>query len=345
MYDLIIIGGGPAGLSAALSAKRHSLKYLVIEKGVIANTVYNYPIARKLFSSPDEVELEPHALPLDRKPTREQTLAHYIDVATREQLYINTSEQVGRISAIEGGFSVKTNKGHYGTRTLLMAVGGFGRQRKLNVPGESESRVSYRFSEAHPYAFKNVLIIGGGNSAAEAAIFLVESGAKVTLSLRRASLDAEVDNDSVGALNHRASAKIKPWVREPLDRAASEGKLNVITSSEILDILPDSALLRLRQEARYLSEEIIEVPCDHIFALIGADPDTHLLEQAGAEIAPDGRPVYDPITHETTVPGLYVAGHLTRELHMKKAIEDGRQVVDYIASSVSDSSNRVLLAT
>jgi thioredoxin reductase (NADPH) len=190
-----------------------------------------------------------------------------------------------------------------------------------------------------------VLVIGGGNSAAEAAIFLVESGAKVTLSLRRASLDTDVENDSVGASDSRASAKIKPWVREPLDRAVSVGKLNVITSSEILDILPDSALLRLRHKPGYLLEEIIEVPCDHIFALIGADPDTHLLEQVGAEIAPDARPVYDPITHETTVPGLYVAGHLTRELHMKKAIEVGRQVVDYIASSVSDSSNRVLLAT
>lgn len=345
MYDLIIIGGGPAGLSAALSAKRHSLEYLVIEKGVIANTVYNYPIARQLFSSPDEVEIEPQALLYDRKPTREETLAHYIEIATREQLHINTCEQVELIGTIEDGFLIKTNKGDYRARTLLVAVGGFGRQRKLNVPGESESRVSYRFSEAHPYAFKNVLVIGGGNSAAEAAIFLVESGAKVTLSLRRASLDADVENDSIGASNNRTSAKIKPWVREPLDRAASEGKLNVITSSEILDILPDSAILRRRQEGRYLSEEIIEVPCDHIFALIGADPDTRLLEQAGAEIAPDGKPVYDPITHETTMPGLYVAGHLTRELHMKKAIEVGRQVVDYIASSVSDSSNRVLLVT
>jgi thioredoxin reductase (NADPH) len=345
MYDLIIIGGGPAGLSAALSAKRHSLKYLVIEKGVIANTVFEYPIARRLFSSPGEVELEPQALPHDRKPTREETLSHYIEIATREQLCIHTFEQVEQIGPIEGGFLVKTNKDSYSARTLLVAVGGFGRQRKLDVPGESTSRVSYHFSEAHPFAFKNVLVIGGGNSAAEAAIYLVESGARVTLSLRRASLDADVENDSIGASNNRASAKIKPWVREPLDRAASEGKLNVITSSEILDILPDSAILKLRGDARYLLEEIIEVPCEHIFALIGADPDTLLLEQPGAEIASDGRPVYDPITHETTVPGIYVAGHLTRELHMKKAIEVGRQVVDYIASSVSDFSNRVLLAT
>lgn len=344
MYDLIIIGGGPAGLSAALSAKRHNLNYLAIEKGVIANTVYNYPIARQLFSSSDEVELDPCALSRDRKPTREEALSHYVNVVKREQLNINTGEQVERVDALESGFLIKTGAGGYKARTVLVAVGGFGHQRRLDVPGESEARVSYRFSEAHPYALKNVLVIGGGNSAAEAAIFLADSGAKVTLSLRRASLDADVDNDSVGASNSKAAAKIKPWVREPLERAASEGNLNVITSSEILDILPDSVIIRVRN-GRGPLDKIIEVPCNHVFALIGADPDTHLLESAGAEIALDGRPVYDPVTHETTVPGLYVAGHLTRELHMKKAIEVGRQVVDYIALSISDRSNRVLLST
>ncbi len=345
MYDLIIIGGGPSGLSAALSAKRHSLDYLVIEKGVIADTVYNYPIARQLFSSPDEVELEPYALSRDRKPTREETLTHYIDIVKREQLSINTGERVKMIGAKEEGFFIQTDRREYEARAVLVAIGGFGHQRKLGVPGETSSRVSYHFSEAHPYALKNLLVIGGGNSAAEAALFLVESGARVTLSLRRASLDADVENDAVGESTGKARAKIKPWVREPLDRAASEGRLNIVISSEILDILPDSALLRLRREKQGSLEEIIEVPCDHIFALIGADPDTHLLEQAGAAIALDGRPVYDPITYETTLPGLYVAGHLTRELHMKKAIEVGRQVVNYIAASVSDQSSRALLAT
>jgi putative YpdA family bacillithiol system oxidoreductase len=331
MYDIIIIGCGPSGLAAALSAKRVALDFLVLERGFIANTVYNYPIARPLFSTSNEIELEPGALPIESKPTREDVLAHYANVITRERINIRTGEDVHNIVREGDFFAVLTSAAQYKARRVLVATGGFGRQRLLNVPGETTDRVSYRFTEAHPYALKQVLVIGGGNSAAEAALFLAESGANVTLSLRQSSLDAGGEQSGEGAAANRSGAKIKPWVREPLERAASKGRIRIIPSSEVKEILPYSVILQI---AGNRPGEIVEIECDHIFALIGADPDTKLLEQAGVEIAPDGRPVYGADTYETNIPGLYVVGHITRELHMKNAIEIGRRVIDLIASSI-----------
>jgi thioredoxin reductase (NADPH) len=334
MYDLIIVGSGPAGLSAALYAKRRGLDYLVLERGLIADTIYQYPLARPLFSTSNEVELEQGALRRDVKPTREEVLAHYTNLLKREYITINTGEDVQRVIHTGENFLVETNTGKYEARTVLLAIGGFGIHRKLNVAGETESRVSYRFIEAHPYAMKRVLVVGGGNSAAEAALFLSEAGADVTFSIRRSSLDGMVDYDNIGTSATKTSAKIKPWVRGPLERAASEGVIDIILASEIVEIRPDTVLLRVTRDEQ---AEIIEMECDHIFALIGADPDVRLLQQAGAEIALDGRPVYTD-EFETTVPGLYVAGHLTRELHMKNAIDTGRKVVDHIASRVFEES-------
>ena len=334
MYDLIIVGSGPAGLSAALYAKRRGLDYLVLERGVIADTVYHYPVARELFSTSNEVELDQGALPRDVKPTREAVLAHYAKLVKSQYINIHTGEEVLRIIRAGDGFLVETDADRYEARTVLLAIGGFGHQRKLQVTGEDESRVSYRFIEAHPYAMKRVLVVGSGNSAAEAALFLSEAGADVTFSIRHRSLDLVVDSDNIGTPSAAITAKIKPWVREPLQRAASEGLIVIMFDSEVIGIGPCKAILRVAQGER---ANIVEIECDHIFALIGADPDVRLLHDAGAEIASDGRPVYTD-EFETTVPGLYVAGHVTRELHIKNAIETGRKVVDHIASRVLEES-------
>lgn len=324
MYDLIIIGSGPSGLAAALSARRRELNYLVIERGEIANTVCGYPLGKELFSTSNEVELEKGALPTTTKPTREEVLAHYNALVEKERLKVQTREAVLAVTPTTAGFAVRTTKGEYEARAVLVAVGGFGRTRKLQVAGETPERVSYAFVEATPFAGKPILVVGGGNSAAQAALFLAEADAKPSWSLRRPTIDA-VDKQS-----GQPKAKIKPWVREPLEREAAAGRIRLWFATEVIEVRPQTAVLLSK-----ITGERLEVECAHIFALLGADPETRLLETAGAEIAPDGRPVYNTETYETTAPGLYVAGHMTRELHMKNALEVTPRILDHIAARLT----------
>ena len=330
MYDLIIVGGGPAGLAAALAAKRHRLSYLILERGSIANTIASYPLGRLLFSTSNEVELEEGVLRPSARPTREEVLQHYISIAEREEINIHTGEGVESVVKTDQGFLIDTTASRYSTRTLLVAIGGFGRSRKLNVPGEDPLRVSYRFVEARPYAMRPVLVVGGGNSAAEASLDLADVGANVVLSFRQQSPGSS--GVAPGGTSIVGSSRIKPWVLEPLERASSQGLIRLIPASRVFEIRPASAILRVGA-----AEEKLEVECDQVFALIGADPDTRLLAAAGAELAADGRPVYDSDSYETTAPGLYVAGHITRDLHMKNAGSVARRVVDHIACRLFES--------
>jgi len=332
MYELIIVGSGPAGLAGALSAKNLGLSYLVLEGGSIANTIKGFPIERLLFSTAEEVELVRGALRSGARPTREEVLRHYSGMAVKEEINIRTGETVERVGKTDAGFVVETALGSYRSGTVLLAIGGFGRPRRLDVPGESASLVSYTFVEARSYAAKQVLVVGGGNSAAEAAIALAEVGARVVLSLRRQSLGSN-DTSADGARPRNGiSSPIKPWVLEPLEAAISKGLVRLIPGSRVVEVRPGSSVLHVDGAG---SE--VEVDCDHVFALIGADPDTRLLEEAGAEIAADGRPIYDAYSYETTVAGLYVAGHITRDLHMKNAGPVSRRVVEHIATRVFKS--------
>jgi len=317
MYDLLIIGSGPAGLSAALAAARKGLDYLVLERGILADTIYRFPVAKKLFSTGNELELRPGFFPERVRPTREELLVHYLKTARDHGLKILTGVEALQIVPTSDLFTVRSWDDEFDCRAVVVAAGGFGKQRKLSVPGENDQRVSYLFREPYQYALKRILVVGGGNSAAEAAQDLADVAAGVTLSVRRARLDL--------APTAPGGAPIKPWVLEPLLAAVVEGKINLMCGSELLEITADAAILAVDHE---YGSDVQEVPCDHIFALIGADPETTLLRDAGAVIAEDGRPIYDPETYETTVPGLFVAGHMTRERHIKNAIQVGRRVVE-----------------
>ncbi|AEP12467.1 Thioredoxin reductase [Chloracidobacterium thermophilum B] len=323
-YDLIIIGAGPAGLTAAYAARQFQLDYLVLERAAIAQTIAEYPIGRTLFSTPDEIELIPGTLQprFGPKPTREEVLAYYTRLATRELcLPIHTYEPVQAILPTGTGFQVISTKAVYEARQVIIATGGFGHPYRLGVPGETPARVSYRFVEAFPYAGKRILVVGGGNSAAEAALDLCRAGVQVDWSLRRPTLDPHPDDpDQVG---------IKPWVRAPLMECVAQGELTIHYATTCIEVLPNAARLQ------HADGTVDEVPCDHIFALLGAKPEVSLLAAAGVTIAADGRPVYDPETNETNVPGLYVVGHLTRELHMKNATVVPRRVVEGIAQKLT----------
>jgi len=332
LLDLLIIGAGPAGLSAADAAAREGLTYQVIEKGTIADTIRRYPIGRTLFSTPNELEMHEGSLkPVREKPTREELLSHYIHFVLDHNLKINTDEEVTNISRLETeGFVFQTTRTteyaqqsqvSYEARRLVFAIGAMAHPRYLNIPGENLPKVHHLFVEPYPYVRKQALVVGGGNSAAEAALFLSEEGARTTMAIWRE--DWENRDPKAGAMKH--------WVRTPLDREVAEGRLRVILYKEIAEITEN--------EVRLVTDlgETLSIPNDVVFVLIGSDADLTLLKKLGVKTEPGKLtevPVYDPETFETNVPGVYVAGHFTHARHIKAAIDVPRRIVPLIARSL-----------
>ncbi|MGB9181081.1 MAG: NAD(P)-binding domain-containing protein [Pyrinomonadaceae bacterium] len=321
--DLLIIGAGPAGLSAADAAAREGLSYLVIEKGLIADTIYHYPVGRTVFSTTNELEMRAGELkPCREKPTREELLSYYIGFALEENLRINTEEEVTKLER-DGteDFIVQTTRATYRAARVLVAVGAMCHPRRLNAKGEDLPKVHQRFTEPYPYVRKDALVIGGGNSAAEASLFLAEDGAHTTLAIWRA--DWENRDPKKGAIKH--------WVRAPLEQEIEKGHLQLFFFTEVLEI--SEREVRIKRE----DGETVKLPNDVVFILIGSDPDLTLLRQMGVEIERAGFneiPVYNPETFETNISGLYVAGHFTHARHIKEAIAVPRRIIPLIARTL-----------
>ena len=322
-FDLIIIGAGPAGLSAAEAAQREGLRYLVLEKGTIADTIRLYPVGRTLFSTPNELEMYEGALkPCREKPTREELLSHYIHFVLDNDLNINTGETVLAVSQSGAqAFQIHTDKGDYEAARILFAIGAMAHPRHLGVPGEDLPKVHHLFVEPYAYIRKDALVVGGGNSAAEAALFLSEEGARTTLAIWRE--DWENRDPKAGAMKH--------WVRSPLEKEVAAGRLHVVLYKEVVNITESEVTLTTE------AGETLTIPNDVVFVLVGSDADLTVLKKLGVQTQAGKlteMPGYDPETFETNVPGVYVAGHFTHARHIKAAIDVPRRIVPLIAQSL-----------
>ena len=321
--DLLIIGAGPAGLSAAEAAQREGLRYLVLEKGTIADTIRLYPVGRTLFSTPNELEMYEGALkPCREKPTREELLSHYIHFVLDNDLNINTGETVLDVSQSGAqAFHIHTDKGDYEAARILFAIGAMAHPRHLGVPGEDLPKVHHLFVEPYAYIRKDALVVGGGNSAAEAALFLSEEGARTTLAIWRE--DWENRDPKAGAMKH--------WVRSPLEKEVAAGRLHVVLYKEVVNITESEVTLTTE------AGELLTIPNDVVFVLVGSDADLTVLKKLGVQTQAGKlteMPGYDPETFETNVPGVYVAGHFTHARHIKAAIDVPRRIVPLIAQSL-----------
>ena len=323
MYDLLIIGAGPAGLSAAEVAAREGLDYLVVEKGTIANTIRQYPVGRTMFSTTNELEMHPGELkPLREKPTREELLSYYIHFVLDLDLKINTGERVVGVSGdAEQGFYITTDKAEYHAARVLFAIGAMDIPRRLDVPGEDLPKVHHLFVEPYAFVRKDALVVGGGNSAAEAALFLSEEGARTTMAIWRE--DWENRDPKAGAMKH--------WVRTPLEAEIDAGRLRVVLYKDVVEIREREVTLTTE------TGESMTIPNDVVFVLVGSEADLTMLKSLGVKTEPGKLgevPVYDPETYETNVRGVYVAGHFTHARHIKAAIEAPRKIVPVIANEL-----------
>ena len=323
--DLLIIGAGPAGLSAAYAAAQEGLRYLVIEKGTIADTIRQYPVGRTLFSTPNELEMNEGALkPCREKPTREELLSHYIHFVLENNLKVNADEEVLDVQQQPESFLVRTSRDEYRAARLLFAIGAMAHPRRLDIPGEDLPKVHHLFVEPYAYVRKEALVVGGGNSAAEAALFLSEEGARTTLAIWRE--DWENRDPKAGAMKH--------WVRTPLEKEVDAGRLRVVLYKNVIRITESEVTLTTEDG------QTLTIANDVVFVLIGSNADLTLLKRLGVKTEPGKMaevPVYDPATFETNVAGVYVAGHFTHARHIKEAIDVPRRIVPLIAQSLRTS--------
>jgi thioredoxin reductase (NADPH) len=290
--DLIIIGAGPAGLAAAIAASRRGLTYVIVEKGTLVNSLLHYPTDMVFFTTPELLEVGgyPFVSPHD-KPTRQESLRYYRRVADTCGLELALGEAVTAVAREPSGlFTVRSERDGAGhirqAAAVIMATGAYDVPNLLGVPGENLPHVSHYYREPHAHYRQRVVIVGGKNSAAEAALDLYRAGARVLLVHRGAAL----------------GESIKYWVKPDIENRIAEGSVGARFSTTVVAITARDVEL-LGPDGR------VREPADAVLLLTGYRADTALLRSAGAEVEETlGAPVHDPETFETTVPGLYVIG-------------------------------------
>jgi bacillithiol disulfide reductase len=315
LRDVIIAGAGPAGLATAIAAARSGLSYLVVEKGALVNSLLHYPTEMVFFTTPELMEIGgmPFVSPYD-KPTRLEALRYYRRVADAFNLEIAFDETVvavargPRVPNDRGSFLIDTQSARgirrtFHGRTVVIATGAYDFPNRLEVPGEDLPHVSHYYTSPHPFFRKRVVIVGGKNSAAEAALDLYRAGAHVTIVHRHAAL----------------GESIKYWVKPDIENRIKEGSIAARFETSVVEIRPTSVLV----QRVGLHEEI---PADGVFLLTGYLSDNTLLRAAGVEIDPETcGPKHDPNTYETNVPGIYVAGAVVAGRQSGRIfIENGR---------------------
>lgn len=307
-YDVVVVGAGPTGLACAIELKRRGLRAVVIDKGCIVNSIYNYPTNMVFFTTPELLEIgEIPMTSLGEKPTRLEALKYYRRVAGYYGLEIRQYELVEKITGEDGSFVTHTAAAsgqprQYASRKVVLAMGYYDVPNLLNVPGEDLPKVTHYYKEAHPYYDQDVAVIGGENSAAIAALELHWAGARVTLV-----------HHGPGVGEH-----VKYWIKPNLENRIAGGEIRAYFRSRVTEIGPD--WIRLSTP-----EGELRLKNDFVLAMTGYRPDTRFLEAHGIRLDEQGRPRLDPETLESERKGIHLAGVLVAGMHTNEIfIENGR---------------------
>ncbi|AKG04392.1 hypothetical protein AAV35_006045 [Salimicrobium jeotgali] len=317
---VIIIGGGPCGMSTAIEMQKKGIEPLILEKGNIVHSIYHYPTHQTFFSSSEKLEIGDVPFISERqKPVRNEALTYYRGVSKRKKLRINTFEKVVHVEKTEDGFVLETHremtdqKRKYQADYLVVATGYYDQPNYMKVPGEDKDKVSHYFKEAHPFFDKEVAVIGGKNSAADAALELVKAGARVTVLYRGGDY----------------SPSIKPWILPQFSALVDKGIVNMEFGAEIVEITDDEIVYEVNGERKSRAN-------DFTFAMTGYKPDHPFIKSIGVEINEEtGRPVFNEETMETNVSGVYVAGVIAAGYNNNEIfIENGRWHGGKIAADI-----------
>ncbi len=315
--DVLVIGSGPTGLACAIEAQKIGLKVIVLDKGCLVNSLFHYPAGMTFFTTPELLEIGdiPFTTAL-QKPTREEALEYYRKVTEHYHLDIRQYEWVKTVMGEDGNFSItatdRAGRPHdYRARKVIASTGYYDLANQLGLPGEDLPKVSHYYAEAHPYYDTDVLVIGGKNSAAIAALDLWRHGARVTLVYRGSQL-------------HR---HVKYWIKPDIENRIKNGDIVAHFDSRVQEIGVDHVVIVTPRGP-------IRLKNDFVLALIGYHPDYDFLRSMGIELSEEQcRPVCDPVTLESNVPGIYVAGVIvagssTNEIFIENGRFHGKQIAD-----------------
>ena len=315
-YDIICIGAGPTGLATAIEARIEGLTALVIDKGCLCNSLFHYPVNMGFFTTPERMEIG--ALPMTvaaGKPTRAEALKYYRRAVEHFGLEVRQYERVERLTGHDGAFTVHTvdSQGRpqkYHARKIVVATGFYDHPNFLDVRGENLPHVSHYFTEPHPYWNQDVAVIGGGNSAAEAALDLFRAGARVTIIHRGAEM----------------GRMLKYWVKPDIENRIRAGEIRAKFHAHVVQIDPQHVVIKNGS-----GEE--KVPASQVFALTGYHPDFEFLEKLGIRLATTNKkPAIDPESLESNIPGIYLAGVViggsdTSHIFIENGRFHGRQII------------------
>jgi thioredoxin reductase (NADPH) len=325
-YPIIIIGGGPIGLACGLEAQKAGIDYLILEKGSLVNSLYNYPVNMTFFSTSERLEIG--GVPFvsnNAKPTRNEALEYYRRVTTSHHLHVHLFEEVKDISSRlqvtsnqEPGilFSITTTKANYTANHIIIATGFYDIPYLLNVPGENLPKVTHYYKDPHFYAFQKVVVVGAQNSAVDAALETWRKGADVTMVIR---------GEDVGQ-------RVKYWVRPDIVNRIKEGSIKAYMYSTI-------SAIRENEVDINTPEGLITIENDWVIALTGYQPNLEFLKKIGIQLSNDEvkKPFYNEETHETNVKNIYLAGVIcggmnTHRLFIENSREHAERIIAHIKS-------------
>ncbi|MDC7994488.1 YpdA family putative bacillithiol disulfide reductase [Altibacter sp. HG106] len=316
--DVLIIGAGPIGIACGLACQKRDISYVVLERGTLTNSLYNYPLNMQFFSTSEKLEIG--GIPFisnSPKPNRDEALEYYRRVATSNALNIHLYEAVTAVIKEGDQFTVQSSKNTYHARKIIVGTGFYDIPKLLGVPGEDLPKVSHYFKEAHPYVMQKTIVVGASNSAVDAALEIWQKGGEVTMVVRGPHI----------------GERVKYWVKPNIENRIKEGSIKAYFSAEISEITEDSVEITTPEGPKTL-------PNDFVVALTGYRPDFSFLQTLGVTLSEDDKhfPTYDPETMESNVEGLYLAGVICGGMETHKwFIENSRVHADIITDHIAET--------
>ena len=317
-YSIIIIGGGPIGLACALEAKKAGLDYLIVEKGCLVNSLYNYPANMTFFSTSERLEIG--GIPFvsnNPKPTRPEALEYYRRVAVSHRVNIHLFEKVIEVRA-QGNYEVITNKNNYSADYIIIATGFYDIPYKLNVPGEELPKVTHYYKDPHFYAFQKVLVVGANNSAVDAALETWRKGAEVTMVIR----------------GNQIGERVKYWVRPDIVNRINEGSIKAYFNSTVKDIREHKVDIQT-------PDGLITIENDWVLAMTGYQPNLDFLRKLGIQLSGDEimKPSYDESSYETNIKNVFIAGVICGGMNTHRLfIENSREHAEKVIRTIKERS-------